>query len=560
MYWATPSQPDLTMPDDKMTLKDQADEIFLVGCGATTGAAASAERVGFKAWNLMRMDRLGMPVPPAYVLGTAFCREFYRRNGATPDGLRDLIAAQIRTLERATGLGFGSIRKPLSVSVRSGAAVSMPGMMETILDVGLNDQTVRGLLRLTGNPRLAWDSYRRLVQSYAEVVHHCPAERFAARVDERLQQSGVTSARELDFRALKALAEDNLELYEALVGEPFPQNPLDQLECAVAGIWRSWTGEKAVAYRRMQGLSDDLGTAVTVQRMVYGNAGGTSGAGVAFTRDPANGERRLYLDFLFNAQGEDVVSGRNGAPDAQRLATVLPDVKEEIARVAAQLEREFGDMQEFEFTIEDGRFHVLQTRDGKRSSWAALRIAADQVDEGLLAPAAVRRRLEGIDLDRVGRLRVVPSPAARLLCRATSANIGVAVGHIVFDPARAAALAGEGRSVILVRGNTSTEDIAGIAAATGILTANGGRTSHAAVVARQLDKVCLVGCDALVVDAEGRHCTLAGETFAEGEVISLDGHSGEVLAGEVKVEFERPVEALAKLRALISSPASAPPA
>ena len=540
-------------------MQDQADEIFHIGYGVKSGAAATAERVGFKAWNLMRMDRLGMPVPPAFVLGTGFCQEFYRRGGKAPDGLRDLVAAQIRELERTTGLGFGSIRKPLSVSVRSGAAVSMPGMMETILDVGLNDATVRGLLRLTGNPRLAWDSYRRLVQSYAEVVHHCPADQFSAKLDERLRQSGVTSPRELDFRALKGLTDDYLELYEECVGEPFPQNPLDQLECAVKGIWQSWTGDKAIAYRKLNGLSDDLGTAVTVQRMVYGNAGGTSGAGVAFTRDPASGERSLYLDFLFNAQGEDVVSGRAGAPDGQRLATVLPGVKAEIVRVAAQLEREFRDMQEFEFTVEDGRFHILQTRAGKRTSWAALRIATDQVDEGLLDPAAALARLAGVDIDRVGRMRVIPSPSARVLCRAIAASIGVAVGNIVFDPARATELAQDGRSVILVRSSTETEDIAGIAAAMGILTATGGRTSHAAVVARQLDKVCLVGCDALVVDAKGHNCTIAGETFAEGEVISLDGHSGEVLAGEVKVEFERPVEALAKLAMWVSSPASAQP-
>jgi len=547
------------MPDDKMTLQDQTDEMFLIGCGTTTGAAASAERVGFKAWNLMQMDRLGMPVPPAFVLGTAFCREFFRRGAASPDGLRDLVAAQIRTLERTTGLGFGSIRKPLSVSVRSGAAVSMPGMMETILDVGLNDATVRGLLRLTGNPRLAWDSYRRLVQSYAEVVHHCPAERFAALLEERLRQSGVASARDLDFRALKALTDDNLELYEEFVGDPFPQNPLDQLESAIVGIWRSWKGEKAVAYRKMNGLSDDLGTAVTVQRMVYGNAGGTSGAGVAFTRDPASGEPKLYLDFLFNSQGEDVVSGRNGVPDGERLAKMLPEVMAEIVRIAAQLEREFGDMQEFEFTIEDGRFHILQTRDGKRTSWAALRIATDQVDEGLLDPATARQRLAGIDVEKLGRLRVIPSSSSRALCRAIAASIGVAVGAIVFDPARAAELAKDGRSVILVRGSTATEDVEGIAAATGILTATGGRTSHAAVVARQMNKVCLVGCDALVVDADGRHCTIAGETFAEGDVLSLDGHSGEVLAGEVKVEFERPVEALSKLASWVSPLSSAPP-
>jgi pyruvate, orthophosphate dikinase len=537
------------MPEDKMTMEEQAEEVFLIGCGVPPDAAATAATVGFKAYNLLRMDQLGMPVPPAFVLGTGFCREFYRRSGSAPDGLRDLLAVQIRALERATGLGFGSIRRPLSVSVRSGAAVSMPGMMDTILDIGLNDATVRGLLRLTGNPRLAWDSYRRLVQSYAEVVHHSPADLFASKLDERLRQSGVASARELDFRALKGLTEDYLELYEECVGESFPQNPLDQLESAVAGIWRSWAGDKAVAYRKLNGLSDELGTAVTVQRMVYGNAGGTSGAGVAFTRDPASGEPSLYLDFLFNAQGEDVVSGRSGTTDGERLATVLPGVQEEIVRVAAQLEREFGDMQEFEFTVEDGRFHILQTRAGKRSAWAQLRIATDQVAEGLLDKDAALQRLATLDAERVGRLRVIPSGSARVLCHAIAASIGVAVGEIVLDPGRAAELAKDGRRLILVRGSTATEDIAGIAAATGILTATGGRTSHAAVVARQLDKVCLVGCGALVVDPDGRHCTIAGETFAEGQILSLDGHSGAVLAGEVKVEFERPVAALATLAA-----------
>jgi len=512
-------------------------------------ASATAAMVGFKAFNLMRMDQLGLPVPPAFVLGTGYCRDFFDRGGAAPAGLRDLLAAQVRELERTTGLGFGSVRRPLCVSVRSGAAVSMPGMMDTILNVGLNDVTVRGLLRLAGNPRLAWDSYRRLIQSFAEVVHHCPVDRFAVKRDERIRQSGVASARELDFRALKGLTEDYLDLYEECVGEPFPQNPLDQLEFAVAGIWQSWAGAKAVAYRKMSGLSDDLGTAVTVQRMVYGNAGGTSGAGVAFTRDPASGERSLYLDFLFNAQGEDVVSGRSGAPDGQRLATTLPGVNVEIERVALELEREFSDMQEFEFTIEDGRLYVLQTRTGKRSAWAELRIAMDQVSEGLIVPGIAVQRLAGMDTSRFGRLRVIPSASSRVLCRAIAAGIGVAVGQIVFDPAKVPALANEGRSMILVRGSTATDDIEGIASAAGILTAKGGRTSHAAVVARQLDKVCLVGCEALVMDPDGRHCTIAGEVFSEGQTISLDGHSGDVLAGEVQVEFERPVEALVKLAA-----------
>jgi pyruvate,orthophosphate dikinase len=535
------------MPDSAATTDDRCSEPFLISCDGAAGAAASPEHLGFKAYNLWRMDRFGLPVPPAFVLGTDYCRHYFSHLCTAPARMRELLLAQVRHLERATGLGFGSTRRPLCVSVRSGAAMSMPGMMETILNVGLNGTTVRGLLRLTGNPRLAWDSYRRLVHSFAEVVHHVPAGRFEAVLASRLRQSGVDSARELDFQALEHLTDDYLEVFEDHAGAPFPQNPLDQLEAAVASIWDSWAGAKAMAYRRMNGLSDELGTAVTVQRMVYGNAGGTSGAGVAFTRDPATGEPKLYLDFLFNAQGEDVVSGRHGAPDGQRLAQAFPVLSEDLGRIASRLEHEFRDMQEFEFTVQDGRLFILQTRTGKRSSWAELRIAVDQVEEGLIAEAVGAERLADLDGEKLGRARVVPADCARVLCRAVVANIGVAVGEIVFDPAKAATVASSGRAVILVRGTTATEDIAGIAAAAGILTATGGRTSHAAVVARQLNKVCLVGCQDLFVDEDGTHCTIAGETFREGDILSLDGQSGNVLAGEVQVELERPVEGLARL-------------
>ncbi|MGZ5072762.1 MAG: PEP/pyruvate-binding domain-containing protein [Usitatibacter sp.] len=534
------------MPDSPPLPQPRCSEPFLIGCGvAAADARPSPATLGFKAYNLWRMDRVGLPVPPAFVLGTDHCR-YFLAHGAAPAGMRDLLFARIHELERATGLAFGSTRRPLCVSVRSGAAISMPGMMETILNVGLNGSTVRGLLRLAGNPRLAWDSYRRLVQSFAEVVHHCPAERFARVQARRVRQAGVESVRELDFQSLKALTEDFLELFEDHVGAPFPQNPFDQLEAAVTSIWQSWGAAKAVAYRKLNGVPDDLGTAVTVQRMVYGNAGGTSGAGVAFTRDPASGEPRLYLDFLFNAQGEDVVSGRHGAPDGARLAGILPSLKEDLDRVALQLEREFRDMQELEFTVQDGRLFILQTRTGKRSPWAELKIALDQVDEGLIDKAAAVERLAHVDAAKLCRARLAPSPDSRVLCRAVVANIGVAVGEIFFDPAKAAAAAALGRRVILVRASPATEDIAGIASAVGILTATGGRTSHAAVVARQLDKVCLVGCEALAVQADGR-CTIAGETFREGDVLSLDGHTGDVIAGAVQVEIERPVADLERL-------------
>jgi pyruvate,orthophosphate dikinase len=522
-------------------------QVFLIGCGPQSANEATADAAGFKAYNLWRMQRIGLPVPPAFVLGTGFCRAYFSAHRKAPPGLRALLAAHIRELEAASGLGFGSDRKPLLVSVRSGAPVSMPGMMETILDVGMNDATVRGMLRLTGNPRLAWDSYRRLIQSFAEVAHGCPASAFDRALGARVAESGLGAAHELDFQSLQAVTRDYLRIFEELTGKRFPQDPLEQLETAVIGVWASWAADKAAAYRRLNGLAEDLGTAVTVQRMVYGNAGGTSGAGVAFTRDPATGEHSLYLDFIFNAQGEDVVSGRRSAPDSQRLAEVLPQSHHEILKVARLLEQEFRDMQEFEFTIQDGELFVLQTRSGKSTSWAALRIAVEQADEGLIGIKEALERAATLDLDRIGRTRIARASGTRLLCKAVPAGIGVALGEIVLDPARVAEVAAAGRPVILVRENTATEDIIGIAAAAGILTAAGGRTSHAAVVARQLNKVCLVGCNALTVDLANRRCSIAGEWFCEGDPLCLDGLSGEVLVGAAQIETELPVEYLARL-------------
>ena len=529
-------------------MRENQHPILLIGCGTTGDVAPNPDTIGFKAYNLWRMERTGMPVPQAFVLGTAFCQAYFHANRIAPAGLRELLIARVRDLERASGLAFGSARKPLLLSVRSGAAVSMPGMLETVLDIGMCDATVPGLLRLTGNARLVWDSYRRLVQSFAEVVHQVPAARFEAALAARIDAAAVDSASELDFQSLRRLTRDYLGLYEELVGHAFPQHPLDQLEAAVVAVWASWAAAKAIEYRRLNELFDDLGTAVTVQRMVYGNAGGTSGAGVAFTRDPASGEPSLYLDFAFNAQGDDVVSGRLCIPRSERFATVLPAVFQDVVKSARLLEKEFGDAQEFEFTVQDGKIYVLQTRTAKRTPWAALRIAVDLVDEGLLDPAAALERLAGMDLASIQRSRVVATGASASLCSAVGAGGGVATGEIALDSDRARQMAAAGRSAILLRQETSTEDIAGIAAAVGLLTVAGGRTSHAAVVARQLDKVCVVGCEALSIDLEMRRCTVSGRVFSEGDVLSLDGETGCVFAGPVAVEIEKPVAHLARVR------------
>jgi pyruvate, orthophosphate dikinase len=517
-------------------------DIVPIRFGLPPAREPDAATMGFKAYNLWRMAQLGLPVPHALVIGTGYCRDFVTDPTATAATLRGALTGPLRDLETATGLRLGSVRKPLLVSVRSGAPVSMPGMMQTVLNVGLCDATVHGLLRLTGNPRLVWDSYRRFVQSYAEVVHGCSPSPFDEMLRQQLRRGDASDPRELDFRALRDAAMASLAIFESQTGQPFPQQPMDQLQATICAVLASWNSERACEYRRLKRLDDSPGTAVTVQRMVYGNAGGTSGSGVGFTRDPASGERRLYVDFLFNAQGEDVVSGRQRAEESTRLTALLPECLEEVERAAAALEQEFRDAQEFEFTIQDGQLFMLQTRTAKRTAWAALRMAIEMAEERLVEPCEALQRLEGIDVTKLALARVsggVP------LARGVSASAGVATGEIAFDAKTAQRRAKEGRSVVLVRETPATDDIAGIAACQGLLCSSGGRTSHAAVVARHLEKVCVVGCETLGIDLMRRRCRIGSREFAEGDVISLDGAGGNVYAGTVEVLQERPAAWLA---------------
>ena len=518
--------------------------LFLFGGKVAASRPGSIDEIGFKAFNLMAMTAAGLPVPPGFVLTTGFARQAVTGAGSATSELRAALADGVRHIERESGLGFGARRRPLLVSVRSGAPVSMPGMMETLLDVGVNDLTVDAIIRSTGNPRLAWDCYRRLVQGFAEVVHDCPANAFASGLEECMRACGASSPREIDFRSLTALTRDYLALFEELTGEPFPQDPMLQLEQAAVAVVRSWHSEKAVTYRRARNIGDSPGTAVTVQRMVFGNAGGMSGAGVAFTRDPSTGANELYMDFLFNAQGEDVVSGRHALADEVPLATLLPDTRREIEAIAAKLETEFGDAQEFEFTVEDGKLFMLQTRAAKRTPLAALRIAVDLVAAGLIDPAAALAQLQGIDLATVEELRLALPDELQLLASATPAGIGIAVGRLVLDVEAAERLAAAGDPVLLLRHETATADIAGIAISAGILTAVGGRTSHAAVVARQLGKVCLVGCRELVLDLQARRCRIGGHELGEGDWLCLDGNAGRIHAGRPEVVGVRPDELL----------------
>jgi pyruvate,orthophosphate dikinase len=507
------------------------------------------ELVGFKAFNLMRMDSAGLPVPPGFVLHTGLSRVYRERGNRLPAEVTELIREQIRALEAATGLFFGDARRPLLVSVRSGASVSMPGMLDTLLNVGLTDSTVQGLIRRTGNPHLAWDSYRRLVAAYTEIVGGVRGD-FESLLQTRLAEDGLHGTELLSTRALHELTAQSLASARSGTGASFPQDPVDQLLGAVEAVFRSWDGERAVAYRKLHGLEHVCGTAVIVQAMVFGNAGGTSGSGVGFTRNPATGADELYFDFAFDAQGEDVVAGRHGPTDPLRLARVMPSLYAELLTMRRALERQFGDMQDFEFTVEDGILYMLQTRPGKRTPLAAVRIAVAMADEGLIEPGTALEWLAGIDplALRQERLETGSTPA---IANALPASPGVAVGPIALDSAAAIAAAAAGTPAILVRAETSTEDIEGFAAAAGILTATGGRTSHAAVVARQMGKVCLVACPALEIDLESRACTIGGQRLAEGAAIALDGNDGGVYAGRITVVNDpsvEDIEAIERLR------------
>jgi pyruvate,orthophosphate dikinase len=502
-------------------------------------AKGGAEEVGNKAWNLMRLADAGLPVPPAFVLPTSWGR---RIGSAGETALRHALAEGVERIEAATGLKFGATRRPLLVSVRSGAAVSMPGMMETVLDVGLNAETVEALIRLTGNPRLAWDSYRRFVQAYAEVVAALPSAPFDALVATELARTDSENERELDHRSLKRLTIAMLDCYQTLAGKVFPDDPWDQLTIAAAAVFRSWDAPKAASYRRLNGISDEGGSAVTVQSMVFGNAGGASGAGVGFTRNPATGAKTFYYDFQFDGQGEDVVAGRQKLHDNERLPLALPAIWARLNGICRELESLFGDAQDFEFTVQSGALFLLQTRRAKRTDWAALTIAVDMVEDGLLTPAEALKQIGAIDLDAVVRTRFAdPLPAP--LATALAAGVGVAVGVIALDPDAVKRLSAEGPA-ILVRRDTATTDIEGMALAAGILTASGGRTSHAAVVARQLGKVCLVGCSSLDIDLGRRQCRIGETLFNEGDFISLDGNAGAVYAGRRASLTERPERAL----------------
>jgi pyruvate, orthophosphate dikinase len=504
------------------------------------------DEVGSKAANLARMAALGLPVPPAFVLPIEDCADAAQANGAAEQQLAGALNEGIAYLETATGRKFGDRRRPLLVSVRSGAAVSMPGMLNTVLDVGCTSAATRGLIRMTGNPGFAWDCRRRFLQGFAENVLGLDPAPFAAQVVAIMKGVGAASECDLDAEDRERLALAH-ETAIAAGGAELPDDAMSSLVAAARGVCRSFWSGRARTYRTLQKLEHLKGSAVTVQAMVFGNRGRSSGSGVAFSRDPSTGNAEPVIDVLFDAQGEDVVSGRRTPRTEAAIEEAMPSLAAQLRDVLARLEHHFGDVQDVEFTIEDGKLWVLQTRAAKRTPRAALRFAVDFVHEGLLSPAEATRRLEGLDRAALAISRIAENGHAA--ARGTGAAAGVAVGRVAFDSGAAQRLAAEGAPVILVRPDTSTADVAGFSASAAILTAAGGRTAHAALVARQMGKPCVVGCDALRVDEDNRQARLADARITEGDWVSIDGGSGEIFLGQRKIVSELPENELRQLDA-----------
>jgi len=519
--------------------------VRMITFGQGTSGDVTAEEFGNKAAVLAKMASIGIPVPPGFSLGVSICDDYYQNGEQFPEYAEDMLKRGISYLERATGLTFGSNRRPLLVSVRSGAPVTMPGIMDTLLNVGMNRDVLNGLIYMTGNPRFAWDTYRRYLENFGTIILGQDPVSFHTAIHEMMESEGFSDEAELDFNSLKKLAERYERIFQRNGGQQFPDNVHDQLQASAIAILKSWNSPRAESYRRMNLVKKARGTAITVQAMVYGNLGLRSGAGVAFSRNPWTGERELLVDFKLGAQGEDVVSGSQGAATQREMVAAMPEAYRDLQGFATRLEQYFRDMQDIEFTVQENRLFILQSRSGKRGPYASLRIAVDMVEEGLISPADALRRLTDVNIDSIviQRLSATESPIGAGI----SASGGVASGKIALTVDKAESLAATG-PVILVREYASTDDIPGIGASLGILTTFGARTSHAAVVARQMGKVCIVSCPDLKIDLRRHQCEIGGVALHEGDVITLDGSSGKVYGGEVPASYEKPKNLLNKVK------------
>jgi pyruvate,orthophosphate dikinase len=498
------------------------------------GDAQMRDLLGGKGAGVAEMTRAGLPVPPGFTITTQACNAFYAAKEKFPEGMWDQVLVALRKLERQTGKGFGDAKNPLLVSVRSGAKFSMPGMMDTVLNLGLNETTLQGLTALTGDERFALDSYRRFIQLFSKIVLDVSGELFEHALDAAKRKHGASSDAELSPAALREL----IVSYRDIVrreshGQEFPEAPLEQLRAAIGAVFGSWNGKRAVDYRNYNKIPHDLGTAVNVQSMVFGNMGDDSGTGVAFTRDPSTGEKALYGEYLTNAQGEDVVAGIRTPKPIAAMAEELPKVYRQFEAIAKKLEKHYRDVQDMEFTIERGQLYMLQTRTGKRTAEAAVKIAVDMVNERLINREEAVLRVETAHVDQLLHTRIDPSAKVEVLATGLAASPGAAYGKAVFDADRAEEMAKAGEKVIMVRIETTPDDVHGMIASQGVLTARGGRTSHAAVVARGMGKPCVAGVEAIVVDLEKRCFTVGGKTVREGDEFTIDGSTGRVIAGKV---------------------------
>ncbi len=498
------------------------------------GSASMKLLLGGKGANLAEMTRIGLPVPPGFTISTEACAHFYKNDQSWPEGLEEEVKKNLKALEEKTGKKFGDPNNPLLVSVRSGAPASMPGMMDTILNLGLNDEVMKGLIHLTANERFAYDCYRRFIQMFGNVVMGVDHSKFEAILDEVKEEVGAKLDTDLDAEALKKIIEKYKRLYKESTGEDFPQEPWEQLRRAINAVFLSWNNKRAITYRKIHNIPEDWGTAVNVQMMVFGNMGFDSGTGVGFTRNPSTGVKEYYGEYLLNAQGEDVVAGIRTPKPIIEMEKELPQVFEELKRVYEILEKHYKDMQDFEFTIERGKLYLLQTRTGKRTAQAAIKIAVDMVREGLIDEKTAVKRVEPNQINQLLHPQIDRSQPLKVLAKGLPASPGAASGKVVFDADEAEKHGNAGERVILVRPETTPDDIHGVVAAQGVLTSRGGMTSHAAVVARGMGKPCVAGCEAIKIDLDRREFTVNSVTVREGDYITIDGSTGEVILGQVR--------------------------
>ncbi|MFY9135823.1 MAG: pyruvate, phosphate dikinase [Bacillota bacterium] len=507
--------------------------VYYFGGKQADGKGDMKNLLGGKGAGLAEMTNLGIPVPPGFTITTEVCTAFYENDRKWPEGLEEQIRENLKRLEEEMGAKFADPDNPLLLSVRSGARVSMPGMMDTVLNLGLNDATAQGLIKKTGNPRFVYDSYRRFVHMYSDVVLEVPHEAFEEAIAAKKKARGVKLDMDLTADDLKELVEEYKGIARKHTGKDFPEDPWEQLRGSINAVFDSWNNQRAITYRKINGIPGDWGTAVNVQTMVFGNMGETSGTGVAFTRDPATGENVFYGEYLMNAQGEDVVAGIRTPKPISELKKSMPEIYAQLEQIYHTLEKHYKDMQDIEFTIQDGRLFMLQTRNGKRTGTAAVRIAVEMVEEGLIDKKTAVLRVPPAQLDQLLHPMIDAKAKVDVIAKGLPASPGAAVGRVVFTAKAAEEWAARGEKVVLARTETSPEDIGGMHVAVGILTSRGGMTSHAAVVARGMGTCCVAGCGALIINEKEKKITCGDLTISEGDWITLNGSTGEVILGQV---------------------------